>query len=139
MLMIRLIRIGKKNYPSFRLVLTEKRTPPRGGKFIEILGSYNSRKKIIDLKKERIEYWLSQGAKPSDTAHNILVSQGIIKGEKIKKKLKIKKKEAKEKTEEKKEQKTEPVKEEGKPEEDKKEEEKPVEEKKEEAEEEKKE
>jgi len=117
MIIIRLIRIGKKNSSSFRLVLTDKKNPPRGGRFLEILGNYNPRKKEIKLEKERINYWLSQGAKTSDTVHNLLVAQGVIEGKKIKKKLKIKKKgeeakkeETKEKIEEKKEEsKEEPV------------------------------
>lgn len=143
MITIRLIRIGKKNSASFRLVLTDKKNPPRGGRFLEILGNYNPRKKEINLKKERITHWLSQGAKTSDTVHNLLVGQGVIKGEKIKKKIKIKKKaeetkpetgegaikpeEAKEET--KKEEKTEEAKEEPVKEQEKPKEEKPAEKK----------
>jgi len=98
MLIIRLIRTGKKNASSFRVVLTEKKNAAKSGRFLEVLGSYNprSRGKEITLKKERIEYWLSQGAKSSDTVHNLLVSQGVIKGPKIARKIKsktIKKKE----------------------------------------------
>jgi small subunit ribosomal protein S16 len=104
MLIIRLLRTGKKNAPSYRIVLTEKTAPPQSGKFLEILGHYNPRlaakdggkgrkgKKEISLKEERIKYWLSQGVKTSETVHNLLVSQGIIKGPKIKKKIRIKKK-----------------------------------------------
>jgi len=105
MLTIRLNRIGKKNAPSYRVVLIEKTAPPKSGKFLELLGSYNPRLKEISLKKERIEYWLGQGVKTSDTVHNLLVSNGIIDSPKIKKKFKIKKTE--EKTEEKIEEKTE--------------------------------
>lgn len=94
MLTIRLIRTGKKNAPSFRIVLLEKKSPPKSGKFLEILGNYNSRSKEINLKKERIEYWLSQGVQTSETVHNLLVKEGVIKGPKIKKKIKIKKKKA---------------------------------------------
>ena len=105
MLIIRLIRTGKKNAPSFRIVVVEKTAPPKSGKFLEILGSYNPRLpasvKELDLKKERIKYWLSQGVQTSATVHNLLVSQGIIKGPKIKKKIRITKK--KEKKEEEKE------------------------------------
>lgn len=101
MLCIRLLRTGKKNAPSFRIVLTEKSAPPRSGKFLEVLGFYNPRLKEIGLKNERILYWLSKGAKASDTVHNLLVSQEVIKGPKIKKKIKIKeKKETKETKEE---------------------------------------
>ena len=89
MLRIRLTRIGKKNAPVFRVVLTEKTAPPKG-KFLEILGSYDPRLKKTTLNKERILHWLSKGAKASDTVFNLMISQGVIKGEKIKKKIKIK-------------------------------------------------
>ena len=96
MLIIRLIRTGKKNAPSFRVVVIEKTAPPKSGKFLEILGNYNPRLKGINLKKERIKYWLAQGVQTSAAVHNLLVNQGIIKGPKIKKKIIIKnKKEAK--------------------------------------------
>ena len=83
MLVIRLTRIGKKNQPSFRVVLTEKTNPVRG-KFQEILGSYNPRLKTKSLKVERIKYWLSKGAQPSDTMHNLLVNEKILDAKKVK-------------------------------------------------------
>lgn len=92
MLRIRLLRIGKKNQPAFRIVLIEHWRSPKG-KFIEVLGHYNPQAKEIKLKKERIKYWLSKGAQASDTVHNFLVSQGIIIDKK-RKKHKIKKKKA---------------------------------------------
>ena len=82
MLEIRLQRFGKKNSPSFRVVLTEHKNPPRG-KFIEILGFYNPKSKEKNFKKEKIEYWLSKGVKTSPTVHNLLVNEGIIKGKKV--------------------------------------------------------
>ena len=106
MLTIRLIRTGKKNAPSFRIVVIEKTAPPKGGKFLEILGNYNPRSKEADLKKERIKYWLSQGVQTSETAHNLLVKEGIIKGPKIKKKIKFKKKKGAKKEEPREKQKT---------------------------------
>ena len=100
MLVIRLVRIGKKNAPDFRIVLLEKTAPPRSGRFLEILGHYHPRsaKKNISLDKERISYWLSQGAKTSATVHNLLVKKGVIQGPKIKKKIKTKIKTKEEKT-----------------------------------------
>ena len=100
MLIIRLIRIGKKNTPSFRVVLTEKTSAPKSGSFLEILGHYNPRpikgengktKKEIKLDAARIKYWLSQGAQVSDTVHNLLIKEKVVSGEKIKKKIKDKK------------------------------------------------
>ena len=92
MLMIRLQRIGKKNEPHFRVVLTEKTTSPRG-KFIELLGNVNPRTKVKSLEKERITHWISKGAQVSDTVTNILVSEKVITSAKIAKHKVPKKKE----------------------------------------------
>lgn len=101
MLVIRLIRTGKRNKADFRVVLTEKTAPPKSGRFLELLGHYNPHQKEVGLKKERIKYWISKGAQASDTVHNLLVKEEIIKGPKIKKKIKIKKKKTTEKPKEK--------------------------------------
>jgi len=83
MLKIRLQKTGKKNAPSYRIVLCEHTSPPQG-KFIEILGHYNPRLKQKGFKKERIEHWISKGAQASPTVHNLLVDEGIVKGKKVK-------------------------------------------------------
>ena len=93
MLIIRLQRVGKKNQPSYRVVLTEKAYPVKG-KFIEILGHYNPRLKTKSLNKERILYWLSQGAQTSPTVHNLLVDEKVIDVLKVKAWRPKKKKEA---------------------------------------------
>lgn len=83
MLMIRLARVGAKNQPLYRLVVSEKHKDLLGD-FLENLGSYNSRspEKKADFKVDRIKYWLSQGAKTSPTVHNLLLREKIITGEK---------------------------------------------------------
>ena len=83
MLTIRLSRIGKKNKPMYRLIISEKSKDPYG-RSLEILGSYNPHTKELQAKKERIEYWLSQGSGISATVNNLLIEKGIIKGEKVK-------------------------------------------------------
>ncbi len=85
MLTIRLQRLGKKKQPTYRLVISEKSRDTQA-KSLEILGHYNPTQnpKIIELKAERIKYWLNQGAQCSNTVHNLLVSQGIIEGQKKK-------------------------------------------------------
>ncbi len=83
MLTIRFFKTGKRNQTFFRIVITEKKNSPQGGRFLEILGSYNPLTKEKVLKSERIKYWLSVGAQTSDTVHNLLVKEGIIKGKKI--------------------------------------------------------
>lgn len=80
MLVIRFFRAGKKNQPFFKIVVTQKRNPPRGGRFVEQVGFYNPLTKEKFLKKERIKYWLSKGAKTSERVHNLLVSEKILDG-----------------------------------------------------------
>lgn len=82
MLKIRLQRIGRKNDPSFRVVLTDSKNSAKSGKFKEILGSYNLKSGEVIFKQERVSYWMSMGAQVSDTVHNFLVSKGVIKGKK---------------------------------------------------------
>jgi small subunit ribosomal protein S16 len=76
MLAIKLQRIGKKHQPSYRLVTAVKKSkmlaPP-----VEDLGSYDPRTKTAAFKKERVLHWLSVGAQPTVTVHNLLVKQGI--------------------------------------------------------------
>lgn len=84
MLMIRLQRVGRRNDPSFRMVITDSHNSTKSGKFIEIVGSYDPRHKDkVQLKEERIKYWLSVGAKTSGTVNNLLVDKKIISGDKI--------------------------------------------------------
>ena len=83
MLSIRLFRTGKKNQAFFKIVVTDKRRPPRGGRFVEEVGFLNPLTKEKRLKKERIKYWLSAGAKPSDTVYNLLIKEKILEGKKI--------------------------------------------------------
>jgi small subunit ribosomal protein S16 len=82
MLIIRLFRVGKKNQPSFKIVVTDKRKPPRAGRFVEEVGFYNPLTKEKVLKGERIKYWLSVGAEPSSTVHNLLIKEKIIESKK---------------------------------------------------------
>lgn len=84
MLMIRLQRVGRKHEPVFRLVLTDSKNGPKSGKFLEILGNYDARKKErAEFKEERVKHWISKGAKLSDTVHNIFVDKKIVAGKKI--------------------------------------------------------
>jgi len=93
MLAIKLQRVGKKHQPSFRIVVAEKRSK-LGGPPVEQLGTYNPRTKIVMVDKERVEYWLKVGAKPTPTVYNLLVKAGVISGPKIAVKIKKKVKES---------------------------------------------
>ena len=83
MLIIGLQRVGRKNDPAFRLIVTDSRKGPKTGRYLELLGSYNPKTKATILKKERILAWHRDGAQISDTVHNLLISNGILEGKKI--------------------------------------------------------
>ncbi|MCS6876857.1 MAG: 30S ribosomal protein S16 [Geminicoccaceae bacterium] len=79
---IRLARFGAKKRPFYRIVAADARSP-RDGRFIERLGSYapllpDGHPQRIVLNEERIRYWLSVGAQPSDRVHRFLYKAGII-------------------------------------------------------------
>lgn len=79
MLKLKLSRVGKRKQPIFRVLVVEQQKDP-WGTYIENVGQYNPRStpKKIELNAERIKYWISVGAKPTDTVHNLLVTAGII-------------------------------------------------------------
>lgn len=84
MLMIRFQRVGRVHEPVFRLVLTDSKNSPKSGNFLEILGSFDARVgDSTNFKVDRIKHWISNGAKTSDTVHNLFVSKKIIEGKKI--------------------------------------------------------
>ncbi len=86
MLKIRLQRVGRKHEPSFRLVLTDSKNSTKSGKYLEILGNYDSRRgEKSEFKADRVSYWMGKGAQVSDTVHNLLISKKIIEGKKINK------------------------------------------------------
>ena len=78
MLMMRLQRVGRKNDPSYRILVVDKRTGPKSNKHVDHLGSYNPKLGQVIINKEKAKEWLSKGVQASDTIHNILVSQKII-------------------------------------------------------------
>ncbi len=100
MLVIRFNRVGRKNHVQYRIVVQEKSKAP-GGRHIKIVGSYDPHLKVVTLKKEEIETFLKNGAQPSDSVYNLLVREGVIKGEKRKVKVKHKETEKESKEEKK--------------------------------------
>lgn len=83
MLRIRLNRVGKKHQSTYRVVVLPQRSKPRGGKVNEDLGWWNPHTNTHGLQKERVEYWMKNGAQPSDTVHNLFVKAGLLKEKKI--------------------------------------------------------
>ncbi len=73
MLSIRMTRMGSKKKPYFRLVVTEGRSALQSS-FVENLGTYNPRVKPakVEINRERVQYWITKGAKPSDSVRTLL-------------------------------------------------------------------
>lgn len=99
MLMIRLARVGRENKPHFAVVVTEKTNPSSDGNFLERVGFYSpaGKKPELNVKKDRIEYWISKGAKPTETMARLLNKQGFAGMDRfvdLKKRYQIKKKAA---------------------------------------------
>ena len=75
---IRLMRVGKKKQPTYRIVVADERKP-RDGRFIEILGQYAPREEpsIVNLDNARALHWLNNGAQPTETAAKLLEVAGV--------------------------------------------------------------
>jgi small subunit ribosomal protein S16 len=71
--MIRLARFGAKKKPSYRVVVIDKERA-RDSRSVEVVGFYNpiSQPPVVNLKHERIDYWMKNGAQPSDTVTRLL-------------------------------------------------------------------
>lgn len=82
MVVIRLRRAGSKKRPFFRVVVTDSRTA-RDSSFVEILGHYNPRTRpaVVNVDKERIAYWISKGAQPSDSVRTLIARHLTAKPE----------------------------------------------------------
>ncbi len=76
---LRLRRMGKKKQPIYKVVAADARSP-RDGRFLETVGLYNplTQPHTIDLKEERVMYWLSAGAQPTTTVKNLLSQKGLL-------------------------------------------------------------
>ena len=83
MLAIRLARVGTKNKPLYRVIISEKHKDLYGHA-LEILGSYNPHTKELKINSEKTKYWLSKGAGMSATVNNLLLEKKIIEGKKVK-------------------------------------------------------
>jgi small subunit ribosomal protein S16 len=77
---MRLTRIGSKKRPYYRIVVIDKRRA-RNGRFLEVLGQYNpiATPAQLEINGERAQYWLSQGATPSETVRSLLRKKELVK------------------------------------------------------------
>jgi small subunit ribosomal protein S16 len=76
---LRLMRMGKKKQPVYRVVAADSRSP-RDGRFIEILGTYEPRAEPsrVVIDNDRAVHWLRNGAQPTDTVTRLLTQSGAI-------------------------------------------------------------
>ena len=74
---LRLMRMGKKKQPTYRVVATDSRSP-RDGRFIEIVGTYRPREEPsgVTIDNEKVLKWLGQGAQPTETVQKLLKISG---------------------------------------------------------------
>ena len=77
---IRLRRTGRTKQPYYRIVVADSRSP-RDGRFIEIVGQYAPRQgeTALNLKTDRVNHWLDNGAQPTDTVRSLLRKAGVLK------------------------------------------------------------
>jgi small subunit ribosomal protein S16 len=77
---IRLRRTGRTRQPYYRIVVADSRSP-RDGRFIEIVGQYAPRQgeTALNLKTDRVNHWLDNGAQPTDTVRSLLRKAGVLK------------------------------------------------------------
>ncbi|OFV84359.1 MAG: 30S ribosomal protein S16 [Acidobacteria bacterium RIFCSPHIGHO2_02_FULL_67_57] len=79
MLRIRLSRVGKKKQPAYRVVVIDQRKA-RDSRYVEVVGHYDPLRQpaAINLKADRIQYWLSKGAQPTDTVRSFLRAHKLV-------------------------------------------------------------
>ncbi len=79
MVKIRLMRVGMKGAPSYRVVIADA-TSPRDGRIIENIGWYNplTEPSSINIDNERAKHWLSKGAQPTDSVRSLLERAGVL-------------------------------------------------------------
>lgn len=77
MLSIRMQRTGRKGHAMFRVVVQDSRLTPTSGKVVALLGNYDPHSKTANIVKDKAEFYLKNGAQPSDRAARILESEGV--------------------------------------------------------------
>jgi small subunit ribosomal protein S16 len=84
MLSIRMQRLGRKGHPTYRVVVQDSRQTPDSGKVVASLGSYDPHSKTTTLVKEKAEFYLKNGAQPSDRVARLFKSEGVTLPEWVK-------------------------------------------------------
>jgi small subunit ribosomal protein S16 len=82
MLKMRLQRIGRKNNPAYRVIVTDSRNAAKRGTNVDLIGSYNPKAGKFEIDGEKAKYWISKGVQVSDTVYNFLITNKVIEGKK---------------------------------------------------------
>lgn len=79
---LRLMRMGKRKQPTYRVVAADSRSP-RDGRFIEIVGTYEPRAEpsVVKIDNDRAAHWLSKGAQPTETVRKLLQISGAFESQ----------------------------------------------------------
>lgn len=77
MLAIRMQRLGRKGHPTYRVVVQDVRQTPTSGKYVALLGSYDPHTKTSTLVKEKAEFYLTNGAQPSERVVSLFKAEGV--------------------------------------------------------------
>ena len=77
MLAIRMQRVGRKGHPEYRVVVQDARLTPTSGRVVARVGHYNPHSKVVTLDKEKVEYYLGNGAQPTPRVVSILKSEKV--------------------------------------------------------------
>jgi small subunit ribosomal protein S16 len=82
MLKMRLQRYGRKNDPTYRVVVTDSRNSPKTGNHVDVIGSYIPKQGKFEIDGEKAKHWISKGVQVSDTVYNFLITKKVIEGKK---------------------------------------------------------
>lgn len=82
MLTMRLQRIGRKNNPTYRVIVTDSRNAAKRGRPVDHIGAYEPKAGVFTIDAEKARHWISKGVQVSDTVYNHLITKGVIEGKK---------------------------------------------------------
>jgi small subunit ribosomal protein S16 len=82
MLKMRLQRIGRKNNPTYRVIVTDSRNAAKRGRSVDHIGAYEPKAGLFTIDADKARHWISKGVQVSDTVYNFLITNKVIEGKK---------------------------------------------------------
>ena len=79
---MRLQRIGRKNNPAYRVIVTDSRNAAKRGRPVDHIGSYEPKAGVFTIDADKARHWISKGVQVSDTVYNFLITKKVIEGKK---------------------------------------------------------